>query len=419
MMLTSYRTTLALPGIRSLLVVTTVARIPTTAATVVLTLRVTLDLHLGYGAAGLVSAAFTVGAALGAPAVGRIIDRRGLRPVLLLTTIAEGTFWATAQAVPYLVLVFAALIGGFLALPVFAVARQSIAALAPESQRRPAFALDSMSTELSFMSGPALGVLLATVVSPRAAMLAIGAGVVLSGIALLILDPPVRAYGEEPVPATERLPRRSWLRAPLNAVLAVSVAATLVLAGTDVAIVATLRASGELPWSGLVLGFWAAISFVGGFAYGAVRRPFSPLLLVGMMAACTVPVGLGGSTWWLLALVLVPAGALCAPTITATADAVSRLAPASVRGEALGLHSSSLTLGVALGAPVAGTVMDATSPGWGFVAVGAIGSLIVLAVQPSFRRGRSEPTAMGDLDRDTTGEVLAEADGPPPAGGGP
>jgi predicted MFS family arabinose efflux permease len=388
MIVTPYRATLALPGIRSLLLVVTLARIPITAATVVLTLRVTLDLRLGYGAAGLVSSAFTVGAAVGAPVLGRITDRRGLRPVLVLTTIAEGSFWATAQTAPYLVLVGAALLGGFLALPVFSLARQSIAALAPESHRRPAFALDSMSTELSFMAGPALGVLVATAASPRVAMLSIGGGVVLSGIALLVLDPPIRAADEAPAAATERAPRRTWLNGRLLAVLAVSVATTLVLGGTDVAIVASLRASGELRWTGLVLGLWAGISLVGGFAYGAARRPFSPVLLVGAMAAGTVPVGLAGGHWWLLALVMVPAGVLCAPSITATADTVSRLAPAAVRGEAMGLHNSALTAGVALGAPLAGAVMDATSAVWGFVAAGGIGGLIVLAVLPFVRRHR-------------------------------
>lgn len=391
-MLTPYRDTLAVPGVRSLLIVATLARVPMTASTVVLTLHVVGDLDRGYGAAGLVGAAFTVGAALGAPVMGRITDRSGLRPVLVLTTVAEGAFWASAQGVPYLALVLAALIGGFLSLPAFSVARQSIAALVPEAQRRPAFALDSMSTELAFMSGPALGVLIATSVNPRIAMLAVGAGVVLSGIALLVLNPPIRAHDEAPVSAGDRVPRRSWLTVRMISVLAVSAAATLVLSGTDVAIVAVLRGSDQLQWTGAVLGLWAAYSLVGGFAYGAVRRPFSPSLLITSMAVFTVPVGLAGGSWWLIAIALLPAGVLCAPTITATADAVSRLAPASARGEAMGLHNSSLTVGVALGAPLTGAVMDATSPGWGFAAAGGIGGLIALAVLPFVLRGsRREP----------------------------
>ena len=64
-----------------------------TATGVTLTLHVVLDLDRGYGAAGLVGAAVTVGAAIGGPLLGRLVDRRGLRPVLVLTAIAEAIFW--------------------------------------------------------------------------------------------------------------------------------------------------------------------------------------------------------------------------------------------------------------------------------------------------------------------------------------
>lgn len=181
------------------------------------------------------------------------------------------------------------------------------------------------------------------------------------------------------------------------AVLAVSGAATLVLGGTDVAVVAVLRASGEVGWTGAVLTMWAVASLVGGFAYGAVRRSFSPLALTAALSLCTIPVGLGGGHWWLLCLALIPAGALCAPTIAATSDAVSRLAPAGVRGEAMGLHGSAVTVGIALGAPLAGAVIDASLPLWGFAVTGAIGLVVTLAVLPVELRHRRETAAASDV----------------------
>jgi predicted MFS family arabinose efflux permease len=423
MTLTPYRETLALPGIRSLLIVATLARIPITAGTVVLTLHVVTDLGLGYGAAGLIGAAFTIGASLGAPVLGRFVDRKGLRPMLVLTTIAEVVFWTTAQAGPYWVL-FVAIIGGFLSLPAFSVTRQSIAALTPESKRLPAFALDSMTTELSFMAGPALGVLVATTAGPRVAMVCIGAGLLLAGAGLYLLNPPVRAHDEAPISAAERVPRRSWLKPRLIAVLAVSMAATLVLSGTDVAVVAVLRSTGELEWTGAVLALWAVYSLLGGFAYGTVRRGVAPVLLLAPMAALTIPVGLGGHHWWLLALLLIPAGALCAPTITASADAVSRLTPASARGEAMGWHNSALTVGVAAGSPLAGLVMDTWSPPWGFAIVGVVGVLIALVALPAEWRRRQDakspaaaPASSGVVsavdDTAPSAVVASTADTPP------
>jgi predicted MFS family arabinose efflux permease len=403
-------------------VVATLARIPITAGTVTLTLHVVLDLGLGYFAAGLVGAAFTVGSSFGAPVMGRVTDRKGLRPVLVLTTASEVLFWTTAQGMPYWALLLAALAGGFLTLPAFAVARQSIAALAPESHRLPAFALDSITTELSFMVGPAAGVLICTTAGPRAGMLAVGAGILISGIGLYLLNPPIRSTDEGPVTTGERVPRSTWLKPRFVAVLAVTSAATLVLSGTDVAVVAVLRATGEVEWTGAVLGIWAAYSLLGGFAYGTVRRGLSPLTLFAPMALLTVPVGLGGQHWWLLALLLLPAGALCAPTITATADAVSRMIPAAARGEAMGWHNSALTVGVALGAPLAGMVMDWQSPPWGFAAVGGVGVLVALLVLPiELRRGRRERSALPGADQSTGPGAATEpaqapsADTTPPA----
>ncbi|WP_406037179.1 MFS transporter [Micromonospora sp. NBC_00898] len=384
-----YRQALALPGLRSLLLVSVLARIPLTATGVTLTFYVVLDLGRGYGAAGLVGAASTVGAALGSPLLGRLVDRRGLRPVLALTTAAEAVFWASAPTLSYAVLLPAAFLAGLLALPVFSVVRQSVAALVPADRRRPAYALDSMSVELSFMVGPALAVGLATAVNPRVTLWAVGVGIVASGVAFWLLNPPTRS-ADEPAGPHRKVPRREWLTPRLLAVLAVSLAATLVLGGTDVAVVAVLRASGEVGWTGLVLAMWAVASLVGGFAYGVVSRSFSPLALMAALSLGTIPVGLGGSHWWLLCLALVPAGALCAPTIAATADAVSRLAPAGVRGEAMGLHGSAVTVGIAVGAPLAGAVIDASAPLWGFAVTGVIGVLVALAVLPVELRHRGE-----------------------------
>ncbi|PZF88150.1 MFS transporter [Micromonospora deserti] len=387
-----YREALALPGLRSLLLVSVLARVPLTATGVTLTFYVVQDLGRGYGAAGLIGGAITVGAAIGGPLLGRMVDRHGLRPVLVLTGVAEAVFWSVAPGLSYPLLLPAAFLAGSLALPIFSVVRQSIAALVPAERRRPAYALDSMSVELSFMLGPALAVAAVTALSARTTLYLVGAGIVASGVAFWLLNPPTRGGGE-PAGPLPKVPRRAWLTPRLLAVLAVSTSATLVLGGTDVAVVAVLRDSGEAGWTGAVLSIWAVASLVGGFAYGAIHRAFSPLALMAALSVCTIPVGLGGTHWWLLGLALIPAGLLCAPTIAATSDAVSRLAPAAVRGEAMGLHGSAVTVGIAVGAPLAGAVIDASAPLWGFVVTGAIGAAVALVVLPIELRHRRAAAA--------------------------
>ena len=79
--------------------------------------------------------------------------------------------------------------------------------------------------------------------------------------------------------------------------------------------------------------------------------------LLGGLALSTIPVALAGSLGWLVVLLFV-CGVLCAPTITATVDHLSRLVPERSRGEAMGWHGSAMTAGQAIGAPLAGYAID-------------------------------------------------------------
>jgi predicted MFS family arabinose efflux permease len=405
-----YRRVLALPGVRSLMLVAMLARVPVVASGIVLTLHVVLDQHRGYAAAGVVGAAVTVGAALGAPLLGRLVDRSGLRRMLVLSVAAEIVFWLAAPLLPYPALLVAGFVSGLLALPVFSVVRQSIAALVPEASRRQAYALDSMGAELSFMVGPALAVLVVTQVSARAAMWAVGVGMVLSGLALYLLDPPTRAADEHdagPAPA-----RRTWLRPRLLAVLVVATATTVVLSGTDVGMVAVLRRSGDLDWTGVVLIAWGLYSMVGGFVFGGLRRPLPPVLLIALLGLFTVPIGLAHGWGW-LCLTLLPAGALCAPTLAATADAVSRLVPAAARGEAMGWYGSALTVGLALGAPAVGAVVDHAGTAAAFAAAGLAGLLVAAgALAVDRRAARHGSVAAAGPAEAAAGEGLPSGDAP-------
>ena len=74
-------------------------------------------------------------------------------------------------------------------------------------------------------------------------------------------------------------------------------------------------------------------------------------------------------------------------------DTVSALVPPGARGEAMGLHGSALTVGIATGAPAAGAVIDAVGPGWGFALAGGVGVLVVLAAVPLWPRRRPATSA--------------------------
>jgi predicted MFS family arabinose efflux permease len=407
-----YGRVLRVPGTRPLYGLALVSRIPVTAAPTALTLRVVLGMHKGFAESGLVAAAVALGMACGAPLLGRLVDRRGARTVLILTTLAQALFWGLAGRLAYTGLVPAAFVAGALSLPVFSLTRQAIAALLPASDRQAGMSLDSMSVEISYSIGPALGVVAVTRLGSSAAMLIIGAAVVVAGIGLILFDPPtapiddpLETSGPRTATSTTTATTGSggWLTPLAVAALVATSGATLTLSGTDIALTASMRAFGHVGLLGLVVATWCLASLAGGFVYGTMPRRRDPLLLLVLLAALTVIMVLAGS-WWALLLLSIPSGLFCAPLMSSTVEVIAGSVPPAMRGRALGVHTSALTLGSAAGAPLTGWAIDQTSPSTGFVAIGALGTILALGAL-AVRRHRSSRRPSGRVRVDSQGVI--------------
>ncbi len=382
-----YKLVLGLPGIKLLMLIGMLARIPATAAGMAITLHVLTSLKLGYGEAGIAGALGMIGVGVGSPVLGRMVDKVGLRPVLIVTTAAQAVYWTIAPQLNFTLLLALGFLNGVLSIPIFGVMRQFMAALVPVAQRRSAFALDSIAVEMSYMIGPAAAVAAVTAFNSHVTMIGVGIGLTAAGLALIVLNPPTQSAEEEAsAEGAAAIPRRRWITPALVTLLVITAATTFVLSATELSVVALLNNGGATQWTGLVIGIWCVYSIVGGFVYGAMRRAASPLLLVGVMGALTIPIGLIGGGWWWLTLALIPCGVLCAPSLASTVDTVSKWVPAGVRGEAMGLHGAALTAGIAAGAPLAGAVIDAFGPAWGFAAAGGAGVLLALLALPLWPR---------------------------------
>ncbi|WFE54832.1 MFS transporter [Micromonospora sp. WMMD1155] len=370
--MTGYRQVLAVPGMAPLLGVSLVARTAITADVMALTLFVVLGLELTYAAAGGVAAALTAGVALGGPLLGRLVDSRGLRFVLLLTVTVQAVFWLSVPVLPYGLLLGASFVAGLLMVPAQALSRQAIAAMTTPEQRRAAFALESVQGELSYIVGPAVVIVGAAAVSPDVVAWGVGAAILAGGVGIAVLNPPLHAEDEAAAAAAERPPRRQWLSAEMIAALTMAFGTTTLLSGVDLAIVATLREAGQVSWAAVVVVVFGVSSVIGGLTYGALTRPLPTWLLLGLLGLVTIPAGLARDWPW-LCVAVVGSGLLTAPTLGRVADAVSRLAPPEVRGEAIGLQSSAQSAGFALGAPLVGVAIDLSVPAGGFAAAGLAG----------------------------------------------
>jgi len=387
-----YRDVLAFGDTRRVLILGFFVRVPMFAGMVLLTLHVVTSLGRSYGQAGLVTAASTVAVAVSGPWRGRLLDRVGLRRTVGPSILVQVACWSVAPWVGYAPLIALAATAGLFVVPTFSILRQVILRSTPPEQRRTALSLDSAATELSFMAGPALGVWLATSWSTGWALFVCQMAAAAAGFALWVVNPPLtsgaasvaasgaagdRALGIDASGRPARRAVRGFITVPVAMVYLAAAATTIVLTGTDVGVVAALREFNRPESIGWVLALWGAGSLLGGLAYGAWHRSFSVFWLLGGLAVSTAPVALAAGVPSFAVLITI-CGILCAPTITATVEHLSRLVPEGSRGEMMGWHGSAMTAGSALGAPVAGFAID--HGGWqsGFLAVSAVG--VVVAV---------------------------------------
>ncbi|MCP2245652.1 MFS transporter [Lentzea aerocolonigenes] len=291
----------------------------------------------------------------------------------------------------YWTLLVSSFVVGLLGVPMMSIGRQVITALVPDSQRRVALSVDSISVELSFMGGPALGVFVATKFSTNVALMFIGVSLLVAGVLLYWANPPT-VHEDEVVDGPK--PRIvEWMRGRIVGVLVVCTGATVCLAGMEVSAIASLEHIGKQSWLGAVFFAMCAASIVGGLVYGGVKRAPSVLVLLALMAALEIPVGLGDGNVLLLCLLLVPMNLMCAPLIAACGEQISRLAPPTARGLAMGLQGSAFTVGGAIGAPLAGVAIDRGGAPAGFAVVGVAG-LVVAGVAWALARQR-KPVATG------------------------
>lgn len=365
----SYREVLSNSAVRNVLLLGVMVRIPFFAGAVLLALHVVQTLHGSYAQAGALSSVVTLCIAVSGPWRGRMLDRFGLRRTILPSIIVGAVCWSIAPFVGYGALLVLAALAGLFDIPIFTVVRQAVIAATTEENRQPALALESVSVETAFMVGPVLGVAAATAWSTTLTLFGMQMALVLAGVFVWVRNPSLRTDDSD---RSAAIPRRAWFRLEFVALCIGASAAIAVLAGSELTFVSAIREFGAQRWLGVVMAVWGFGSLVGGLVYGALHRPISTYLLLAGLGAITIPMcfAVGPLSLGVAGLI---AGALCAPTLVASVDQLSRIVPESGRGEAIGWHGAAMTLGNGIGSSLAGVAIDAGGFPAGFAAAGALG----------------------------------------------
>jgi MFS family permease len=385
----AYRTLLGERDMRRLAVAALEARLTLSMWSVVLFLLVA-D-RRDESSAALALAAYTVGQALTAPARGRWIDRRGARPVLLVTTslyiLMAAALVAVIEDASMLVIAGVAVLAGALMPPVAATIRGLwIALTLPGKGRHTAMALDAVLLEVAFVVGPAAAGLLATWTDPAVAVLPVIALLVLSAVSVIRSEP-----------ADQVLASRSkggWgpvASPPFRTTLLLALVPSLASAALEVLLL-TISHSGGYEWAGgLLLAGMAVGSLVGGLifgAYGSGRTPQSWLPIMLLLTACGIPVLLlGQAEPWTFVVVAPLVGGTTAPCLATVFSLSAATTPPGQRTEAQSWVNTSLALGFAMGAFVVAPFADQVDVAVVLlVVIAAAGALAAWLVGPSLAR---------------------------------
>ena len=363
-----------------------------------------------YAIAGVVSGAYAIGAAVGTPLWGRLMDRFGQVPVLLPTTatsaaLLAGLALATMGGAPDQALIALAA-GVGLSYPAISPAlRSSFRISLPDPEdRRAAFALDATSVELAFVCGP---LLLSALLLPGIPVLPllVTAGLLLGGglgyCATRVArraSPAVQNAAAGQAPGTiGGGPRTALTATGVAAVLAVMLMLAVGFGQLDTSMAATSDLElGGTQRVGILFAAIAGGSTVGGLTFGARAWPIDdrravPVLLCLFGVFLTLLAGLlsGGVVSLLILLpLLFLTGLTIAPTLIMQQRLLDHLAPAHRLNEAQAFLSASNTTGAAVGTAIAGIVIDTAGLSWSFggAALGALFAAgVALLNQPRWR----------------------------------
>ena len=338
-----------------------------------------------YGLGGAIAAVGAVTTALAGPVIGRLADARGQRrvllPVLLIFVLSGLTFlYALKDGWPLWTVFLAAGVSGACIPPVSSMIRVRWTHLLRGSHRLPtALAMESVVDEFVFIVGPVLVTFLSTTGHATSGVVT---AFTLATVGSLLFAAQSRT---EPLPGGhESRSGPSAMRTPgLRVLFVVGGSVGAILGTLEIALVGFADQVGARSMSGVLIAGLALGSMVSGIGWGTVhwRLPLRRRLLgvLALMTVCSLPLLVVGDIWVMLPFVVL-AGVAVSPSLISSFTLAEVLVPRAVVTEAFTWIGTALGLGVAVGASVAGKIVDAAGANAAFLVATVAAALAALTV---------------------------------------
>jgi MFS family permease len=341
-----------------------------------------------YGMAGAVSATYVTVGSVAQPFLGRLTDRLGQARILLPMVVVHAAgvialLLFAENGAPSWTLFAAAIPTGACCPPLGSQVRARWSALLGSGRSLDtAYALESVLDELVFVLGPVLVTVLSTSVDPAAGLL--------TALGFTVFGTVAFALQRRTEPSSGRPAGHGASPLRIPAIRMVCVTYTMVgtlFGSTDVTMVAFATQHGSRAYTGWLLALISGGSCVGGLIYGSRHWTTSPERRFTLTVCSLAFFALGvASAPGLLTMAVagVFMGVSIAPAIITSSLLIEKYCPSDRLTEGFSLIGSSLGIGFAVGASVAGRLIDHHSTHLGF----AVGTCAVAVAAIVAVRGR-------------------------------
>ena len=338
-----------------------------------------------YAMAGLAVGASTVAGCVGAPLLGRLVDRQGQTRIMLPSMLVQVTalllLAITAPGEGVLLFGLCALYG-FSAPPLAAAMRATWASLIDDRRQiGRAFTLDATAQEVIWILGPVLAAVLAEGISTRAPLIAMAAFSA-TGVVWFATSAQSRTWRAERNTDRHLLGPRN--AGPVRRVLLSILGLAFAWGALELAIPAYAEQNDAS--AGALLSIWAVGSVIGGLGYAARTWGGTPQRMMGILLGLNLVSFLIlflSQTPLQLGILLLLTGVVNAPVIATFYVLIEELAPTGTVTEAFTWISTTFLVGISGGVALAGIVADAASPrtAWWLAVGGGVFAVLTVVIR--------------------------------------